>query len=311
MIEAIQDSHVTNPEIFTFIGEDQFIEPNRFTTTGKSNKTVQTSNGQLISRGELRFLSCNNLIIRNFKRKGPYLDRSIAERDFFSINACTHVWIDHCDFDGEGVYQTGSNNDYVDGCIDIGSINETESASDLITISNCRFWNVARGVLIGFNDSYIWEDGKNRVTLRNNWWKNVQQRCPMNRFGKPHLLEEFHQWEPEFVRFSGYPRPDGVSAIKINDKSQFYAQGCYFEQGDVLFSDEDDGSPQESGIITDNCFIGSWRSGTTTPLRTGNVSWDPNTFEGYTYANALKTPTEARDYALANAGANLIIEPVV
>jgi pectate lyase len=311
--QAIRDSRTINPteaEVYRYTGADVAIDKKRYETDNLENKTIECSNGQIISQGEIRFNSCKNIIIRNFERRGPYEERisESVNRDYFTINGCEHVWIDHCTFDGEEIFAKFSN-EYVDGAIDIGPVGEV--SSNYITISNCWFTGVERACLIGYSDAHTFDIGNNKVTLRNNVFRNISSRAPRVRYGQVHLLENYYDWNPVWAGTTSL-RPNIPRFIQLGNGAKIYAQGEWYDNGDRLFDDFDTAGTKLSGIITDNCHIqGPFSSSYNTPLRSGNVDWNPNTLEGYNYVAALRTPAQARDYALANAGANLIIEPIV
>jgi pectate lyase len=301
--DALEITDESEPEIFRYTGSNVTLDPVRYQASLKENKTIETSAGQILSRGELRFIEFQNLLIRNLHRKGPYIDRvdSSTQQDYISLSGSTKVWIDHCTFDGERVWE-GPSIQFVDGCIDIGPNAAKTVSSNYVTVSNCRFIGVARGVLIGFADSETFDRTFNKVTLRNNLWENVQQRGPRVRFGEVEIRENYYRWTISFP-------PSGVSNVRnvgVGREAQIYSQNNYYENGDRLFENYDVEAVKLSGLKSVNDFIGTFNTSFDDQIRPENVLWNPNTLEGY-YVGTLKTASQARDYVLANAGANLTL----
>ena len=135
--------------------------------------------------GILTLKNCSNIIIRNltFKGAGAY---DVDGNDNLTLQACTNIWIDHCDFQ-----------DGVDGNLDCNN------GSDNICVSWCRFrylidpWSGGSGGsndhrfsdLWGGGDSASGDEGKLNTTFVNCWWdEGCKQRMPRIRFGKVHIL---------------------------------------------------------------------------------------------------------------------------
>lgn len=122
---------------------------------------------------------CEDIIMRNLTLRGPgAID--VSGKDLLNIcHGSKHIWIDHCDFlDG------------IDGNFDINTY------ADFITVSWCTFTYTERSYihmntnLIGASDSaeQNGEDCMN-VTFHNcTWGRGCDQRMPMVRFGKIHIL---------------------------------------------------------------------------------------------------------------------------
>lgn len=100
-----------------------------------------------------------------------------------------HVWIDHVTFsDGsftDNKYTKKNGETYVqhDGALDI------KRGSDYVTVSNSRFEQHDKTILIGHSDGNGSQDaGKLRVTFYNNLFSQVRERAPRIRFGNVHAF---------------------------------------------------------------------------------------------------------------------------
>ena len=105
--------------------------------------------------------------------------------DALSLVRARRVWIDHCDFESAHpprervfgrVFETN------DGLLDI------VRASDLVTVSWCRFARHDKTMLIGGSDRHEDDEGLLRVTLHHNLWEDCAERTPRVRFGRVHVV---------------------------------------------------------------------------------------------------------------------------
>jgi len=109
-----------------------------------------------------------------------------------AIENSTNVWIDNCHItDGEHpITEAGKKfGTYIelhDGALDIWR------GADFITISNCRFSNHQKTMLIGSSDSMKTDAGKFHITLHNNVFENCKERLPRVRFGKVHVFNNYY-----------------------------------------------------------------------------------------------------------------------
>ena len=168
----------------------------QFTIKDQENKTIYglpgsafentTHSTKASESGILQLTRCSNMIIRNltFKGAGAY---DMDGNDNLTLYECSHLWIDHCDFQ-----------DGVDGNLDC------TNGSDYITITWCRFryllspWPGGSGGsndhrytnLWGSSDSQAKKDeGHLRTTFANCWWdEGCKERMPRIRFGQVHIL---------------------------------------------------------------------------------------------------------------------------
>lgn len=162
---------------------------------------------------------CENIIIRNLKFVGPG-SVDVGGKDLISVlGQSKHIWIDHCEF-----------TDGIDGNLDI------TNNTDFCTVSWCTFKYTDRSYmhqntnLVGSSD----DDGKNddyvatylNITFANNHWgEGCDQRMPMARSGKIHMMNNY------------YTCSNNKSSINARANSEFYIEGNYFADGvSVVFS---------------------------------------------------------------------------
>ena len=119
--------------------------------------------------------------------------------DALSLVGARRVWIDHCDFESEYPPRErvfGRPFETNDGLLDI------TRASDLVTVSWCRFARHDKTMLIGGNDGHEGDEGHLRVTLHHNLWEDCAERTPRVRFGRVHIVNNLFA-VPDAARF-GY-----------------------------------------------------------------------------------------------------------
>jgi pectate lyase len=116
-----------------------------------------------------------------------------SEYDAISLRRARRVWVDHCDFESvhparerffDRVFETN------DGLLDI------TLASDLVTVSWCRFARHDKTMLIGGSDRHVGDEGHLRVTLHHNLWEDCGERTPRVRFGKVHVANNLFTVTP-------------------------------------------------------------------------------------------------------------------
>jgi pectate lyase len=110
-----------------------------------------------------------------------------SEYDGLSLRGSERVWVDHCLFDDgkrpdhlEPI-RLGRRVQHHDGLLDI------TNASDLVTVSWCRFQSHDKTMLIGGDDKLVGDDGKLRVTLHHNHFHGCKERTPRVRYGRVHV----------------------------------------------------------------------------------------------------------------------------
>ncbi|KAG4095692.1 pectin lyase-like protein [Neocallimastix lanati (nom. inval.)] len=178
-------------------------------------KVMVTPNTTIIGNGEgskleelsLQINGVSNVIIKNLFIEAPndlfpewdptdgIHGSWNSEYDAIVIRRSINVWIDNCYLtDGnKGVDTTplvfGQYIDLHDGLIDI--VNE----SDFVTISNNRFENHKKTILIGSSDKNVEDRGHLKITIYNNVFLNCNERLPRVRFGHVHVYNNYYYAE--------------------------------------------------------------------------------------------------------------------
>lgn len=233
------------PAIFTIKG--------KISTAGQSNPLLSvkltvgsntTIYGDTTEQGRLQNIELcvegENVIIRNMML-GEVISwdgytRSGAD-DALSLNGATHVWIDHCEFqshltphdlDGNEItsssayysYNDDWKKDFYDGLLDI------KNGSTWITVSNCYFHDHWKAVLCASGDEKPdtntttgATDADMRVTFSGNYFKNINARMPLFRYGKGHILNTY---------FDAGTQSDSASCINVRAGSELYIEGNNF-----------------------------------------------------------------------------------
>ncbi|KAG4098478.1 pectin lyase-like protein [Neocallimastix lanati (nom. inval.)] len=180
-------------------------------------KVKVTSNTSIIGNGDASRLeelviqigSVDNVILQNLSIQAPndlfpqwtMNDGWSCKYDAIVIQSSTNVWVDNCLIDdGKRIVENepkyfGQNVERHDGLIDI------VKGSDLVTLSNNRFANHRKTILIGNSDSYTADRDHLRVTMYNNVFINCWQRMPRVRFGKVHIFNNYYYAD----NFRDYP----------------------------------------------------------------------------------------------------------
>ena len=136
--------------------------------------------------GTIQVVDTSNVIIRNLTIRGKKcVINSIGECDggdaVYIGDGAHHVWIDHVDI-----------SDGPDGNLDI------TKKGDFITISWCKFyytWDKPHRLsnLISASDNSGGDSGKLNITYMFCMWGDlVKERQPRGRFGKIHMLNNYH-----------------------------------------------------------------------------------------------------------------------
>jgi pectate lyase len=159
-----------------------------------------------------------------------------SEYDAVSLRRAHHVWVDHCDFESEfPVTQRifGRPFETNDGLLDI------TLASDLATVSWCRFARHAKTMLIGGSNRHTSDEGHLRVTLHHNLWVDCEERTPRVRFGRVHVVNNLFLPGPAYVYSIGM----GVRCQIVSEDNAWEAPADFDERrivkdwGGTRFSD--------------------------------------------------------------------------
>ncbi|MCY7758779.1 pectate lyase [Bacillus inaquosorum] len=175
-------------------------------------------------------IKSDNVIIRNLEFQDAYdyfpqwdpTDGSSgnwnSQYDNITINGGTHIWIDHCTFnDGSRPDSTspkyfGREYQHHDGQTD------ASNGANYITMSYNYYHDHDKSSIFGSSDSKTSDDGKLKITLHHNHYKNIVQRAPRVRFGQVHVYNNYYEGS---TSSSGYAFS---YAWGIGKSSKIYAQ---------------------------------------------------------------------------------------
>ncbi|MBO6217232.1 MAG: polysaccharide lyase family 1 protein [Prevotella sp.] len=205
-----------------------------------------------------------NIIIRNITFQGPG-SVDVGGSDLISIIGSKHIWVDHC------VFKDGT-----DGNLDI-----TNSA-DFNTISWCTFsysnrsYNHQNTNLVGSSDDGE-ATGYLNTTYAFNWWgKGCDQRMPMARVGKIHMLNNY------------YTCSGSSGAINPRKNSEFLIEGNYIDTGVERYYSQKDAT---AVTWTTNNFIAA---ASELPSSKGSTVTVPYSYTANSYDIV---PTDVRQFA--------------
>ncbi|MCD9879055.1 pectate lyase family protein [Streptomyces guryensis] len=218
-----------------------------------------------------------------------------ARFDAMTVITGRHIWVDHCTFtDGrfpDREAPLGFHGEHVqrhDGLLDI------EDGSDFITVSDSRFDDHDKALLIGSGDGRGERDrGHLRVTFARNLFTDIVQRGPRVRFGQVHVVNNVYRGRAaatlyalgagvESAIFSernvfAYPRGEPSLAVANYGGEHFHDTGSWF-----------DGRPARLDAVASGIGL------------TDDVGWAP--VDVYSY-RPLTTASAVQRYVLRHAGA--------
>ncbi|KAL4969828.1 pectate lyase family protein [Aspergillus stella-maris] len=225
----------------------------------ESDKTIYGESGATITGVGFYIRQVSNVIIRNLAIGQVDADNG----DAIGIDESTNVWIDHVDLSGD----LSAGKDDLDGLLDI------THAAEWVTVSHVYFHDHWKGSLIGHSDSNEDEDlGHLHITYANNYWYNVNSRCPSVRFGTVHIINNY--WD-SLIGTGVNARMDAQILIQSSafsnspDEAIFFADSDY--TGYVVVDDVDLGGSSNSvpeGTLTPS----SLPYDAITALGSGNVA---------------------------------------
>lgn len=143
----------------------------------ESNKTILGLKGSALIGASLFIYGKQNIIIRNMtiSKVQTYSNIIIKEGSH-------HIWVDHNELSSELV----SNWDFYDGLLDVGT------GADYVTLSWNKLHDNHKAMLIGFSYNEPESVGKLHVTVHDNYFYNVSERCPNVRYGTVHVLNNYY-----------------------------------------------------------------------------------------------------------------------
>lgn len=243
-----------------------------------SNKTIY---GDTTNQGRLRNIELNiegeNIIVRNMMLGEvigwDFQGHKSGANDAMCLNGATHVWIDHCEFQSHLTPQDLNGNnitssseyystdedwtkDFYDGLLDI------KNGSTWITISNCYFHDHWKAVLCASGDNGPdtnittgATDEDMRVTFYGNYFKNINARQPLFRYGKGHILNSY---------FDAGTQSDSASCINVRAGSELYIEGNTFANFSKTTGDK---------VVNGTYIIGFFFADSKTPYGTVSGKW--------------------------------------
>ncbi|MET9527928.1 pectate lyase family protein [Streptomyces coeruleorubidus] len=285
--------------------------------TGSNNEKAQIqltvpSNTTLVGVGrDVRllgvFLTVNtgsNIVVRNLRLEAP-VDHFTswspgdgthgswnARFDALTVITGKNVWIDHCTFtDGrfpDREAPLGFHGERVqrhDGLLDI------EDGSDFVTVSDSRFVDHDKAILIGSGDGRGDRDrGHLKVTFVRNLFSGIVQRAPRVRFGQVHVVNNVHRGQAPL-----YALGVGVESAIFSERNVFRYPGgrptlAVADYGGERFRDTGswfNGRPARLNAVASGLGLGT------------DVGWDPADVYDY---RALTSPSAIERYVLRHAG---------
>ncbi|XP_076907630.1 pectate lyase 4-like [Bidens hawaiensis] len=150
---------------------------------------VEITNGGGITIQEENNIIIHGININNVKVMDGFAGRSACDGDALTIKTASKIWIDHC---------TLSNGP--DGLLDV------TMGSTAVTISNCRFHDHDKVVLLGADDSHT-EDKIMQVTVAYNMFEDTcTQRMPRCQFGFFQVVNnDYNKWKMYAIGGSANP----------------------------------------------------------------------------------------------------------
>ncbi|MDE7140979.1 MAG: Ig-like domain-containing protein [Treponemataceae bacterium] len=185
-----------------------------------------------IRGGSIQISGKSNIQIRNLTIKDAFdpfphhekNDGYNAQWDGINIQgASKNIWIDHCtlmDTCTLGFVKTGGSKEekwqVYDGLCDI------KGNSEYITVSNCKFYQHDKTMLIG-NDDNEGLTVTRTITLYRNYFFNCGQRLPMVRNSDIHILNNYYDYDG-----SWYLKDGQQYAIGVRANANVYSENNYF-----------------------------------------------------------------------------------
>ncbi|MCE3263518.1 MAG: hypothetical protein K0R43_2597 [Pseudoduganella sp.] len=305
----------TNPKIIKVSGTIDMSEGVPYANTGdqairgairlKSNTTlVGAAPGAGIVNGHIQLVGVSQIAIRNLKivapcDVGPVWDPNDgangawnAAYDAIGISGSDHIWIDHNTFtdapttDNLLPTENGQLKQCHDGAVDI------TNASDYVTVSYNVFGEHHKNSLIGSGDGATGDEGKLRVTLSNNVFRNVSSRAPRVRYGQVHLFNNYFTGSRNAAVYANqYSIGAGYNAKILSHANVFEIAGAQL-CSDIVINPGGaaTGTFKDSGSLLNGTLLGGCSIN-------NNVTWTPP------YAYSVRPTMLVKANALAQAGA--------
>lgn len=246
------------------------------------------------------FLTVNtgtNIVVRNLRLEAPVDhftswtpgDGWNARFDAMTVITGKNIWIDHCTFtDGrfpDRAAPAGFHGERVqrhDGLLDI------EDGSDFITVSDSRFVDHDKALLIGSGDGRGDRDrGHLKVTFLRNLFTDIVQRGPRVRFGQVHVVNNVYVSRS---RAPLYALGVGIESAIHSERNVFRYDASLAVHGGEHFHDTGswvDGRPAHLNAVAAGLGL------------TDDVGWDPA--DTYDY-RPLTSAAAVERHVLTHAG---------
>ena len=143
----------------------------------QSDKTIDGRGVNItISNGGIRADSVENIIVHNIN----FVNQSAGIPFINILRNTDRIWVDHLSFANSS-----------DDALQIGTYgDETAESPRNITVSWCRWDNVGKALIIGFNEIFI-NDSVIKVTIHHNFFNEVVERTPSVRYAKVHAYNNY------------------------------------------------------------------------------------------------------------------------
>jgi len=144
-----------------------------------SNISIIGQNADLNGIG-FKVKDSSNIIFQNLK---IHHTENSENGDGIEIDGSNNVWVDHCEFYNISP-SIEPDKDRFDGLVDV------KNASEYVEISWNYFHDHWKGSLVGHSDSQT-GDTAIKVSYHHNYFKNINSRGPLVRFGKVHMFNNY------------------------------------------------------------------------------------------------------------------------
>jgi pectate lyase len=238
----------------------------------KSNTTLIGDGASAgLVNGHIILSNVSQVIIRNLKIVNPCDVEPVwdptdgatgnwnAAYDAIGISGSDHIWIDHNAFtdtpvtDNFAPIENGHVKQCHDGAVDISN------ASDYVTLSYNVFGEHDKNNLIGSSSSATNDEGKLRVTLSNNVFRDIQSRAPRVRFGQVHLFNNYYVGSKSAAVYkNSYSIGPGTNAKVLSNANVFEIAGA--ASCDAIIKNPGDasaGSFRDSGSLLNGAALGA------------------------------------------------------
>ncbi len=264
-------------------GRISFQDQSGKTVFGTSGARLVSTDQSAANSGIFYVKRCSDIVFRNLIFDGPGA-YDVDGQDNMTIDACTNVWVDHCEFQ-----------DGLDGNLDI------KNASNYITVSWTKFTYLqaprAGGSggsddhrfsdLIGSSDSATGDRGKLNITFARCWWaQGCVERMPRLRFGKVHVVNSY------------YSSTVSNKCISAGLEANLLVQNNVFEnvKNPIVLLDNKETAVQETGNVYTN--ITGTKSGD------GRTAFTPPYSLSVLSASSVKSAVTSSTGAGATVGGN-------